>query len=225
MRVGWLTSARDKQAVVLLEEAACALAHGGPEIAVVITPDGQDRRALFTQQISRTARAFGIPVRAATPVERLAENKPPGAERWRATYELHLLDLMAPFAVDLVVLAGYMWIAGPVLRAVAPMLNLHPALPGGPTGTQDEVVAAYLDARADRVGAMVHLVTEELDRGPVVMSAAVDVAALAPEIWSLARSDQDKLIRDAVRALEPGLVVSSIREAARLGLDGLTRLN
>jgi folate-dependent phosphoribosylglycinamide formyltransferase PurN len=48
------------------------------------------------------------------------------------------------------------------------MINLHPAPPGGPTGTWQEVIRALIENRADTAGAMMHLVTPELDRGPVV---------------------------------------------------------
>jgi hypothetical protein len=48
------------------------------------------------------------------------------------------------------------------------MINLHPALPGGPTGAWEEVIDELIRQRAATTGAMMHLVTPELDRGPVV---------------------------------------------------------
>jgi folate-dependent phosphoribosylglycinamide formyltransferase PurN len=48
------------------------------------------------------------------------------------------------------------------------MLNLHPAAPGGPTGTWQEVIWQLMKSRAQETGVMMHLVTPELDRGPVV---------------------------------------------------------
>ncbi|GAI46396.1 unnamed protein product [marine sediment metagenome] len=47
------------------------------------------------------------------------------------------------------------------------MLNLHPAAPGGPTGTWQEVIWQLIEGKAKETGAMIHLVTPELDRGPV----------------------------------------------------------
>ena len=49
-----------------------------------------------------------------------------------------------------------------------PLLNLHPALPDGPIGTWQEVTWELIRRRATQTGAMIHLATEELDRGPVV---------------------------------------------------------
>jgi len=48
------------------------------------------------------------------------------------------------------------------------MLNLHPATPGGPTGTWQEVIWKLIESDAEQTGAMMHLATPELDKGPVV---------------------------------------------------------
>ena len=40
--------------------------------------------------------------------------------------------MLESYGVELLVLAGYMLITGPDLCARFAMLNLHPALPGGP---------------------------------------------------------------------------------------------
>jgi phosphoribosylglycinamide formyltransferase-1 len=55
------------------------------------------------------------------------------------------------------------------------MLNLHPALPGGPTGTWQEVIWQLLEEEAAETGAMMHLATAELDRGPVVSYFRFDI--------------------------------------------------
>jgi folate-dependent phosphoribosylglycinamide formyltransferase PurN len=48
------------------------------------------------------------------------------------------------------------------------MINLHPAPPGGPAGSWQEVIRALIENKGETAGAMMHLVTPELDRGPVV---------------------------------------------------------
>jgi len=48
------------------------------------------------------------------------------------------------------------------------MINLHPAVPGGPTGTWQEVIWQLIDNKARETGVMMHLVTPELDKGPPV---------------------------------------------------------
>ena len=48
------------------------------------------------------------------------------------------------------------------------MINLHPAAPNGPDGTWQEVIWKLIEQRADHSGVKIHLVTEELDRGPTI---------------------------------------------------------
>jgi len=48
------------------------------------------------------------------------------------------------------------------------MINLHPALPGGPKGTWQEVVWQLMEQRAKKSGVMMHLITPELDAGPAI---------------------------------------------------------
>ena len=48
------------------------------------------------------------------------------------------------------------------------MINLHPAAPGGPTGSWQEVIWKLIATKAEYSGVMMHLVTPELDKGPPV---------------------------------------------------------
>ena len=48
------------------------------------------------------------------------------------------------------------------------ILNLHPALPAGPTGTWQEVIWQLLEHEATETGAMIHLRQRPVDRGPVI---------------------------------------------------------
>lgn len=226
VRVGWLTSARDEQAVLLLRDAATALDPLGPCISVVVTPDSSDPRASYSGQIVDVATTFGIPVVLSALPLRGPKFAALGEEPWRADHEHRLLDLLRPYDVDVLMLSGYMLVAGPVLRSALPMLNLHPALPGGPVGTQDDVVAEHLATKPSKIGAMVHLVTAELDRGPNIQVAEVEVATLLPggDVWSLPPRDQDRVLRSAIRSLEPQLVIAALRRADELGAEQLSRI-
>jgi len=61
-------------------------------------------------------------------------------------------------------------------------LNLHPAEPGGPVGTWQQVIWQLIDQRAATSGIYMHLVTPHLDQGPVVAFCryAIDTPAFAP---------------------------------------------
>jgi folate-dependent phosphoribosylglycinamide formyltransferase PurN len=47
------------------------------------------------------------------------------------------------------------------------MLNLHPAAPGGPAGTWQDVTWKLIEQRAAHSGVRIHLSTEVLDEGPI----------------------------------------------------------
>jgi phosphoribosylglycinamide formyltransferase-1 len=93
----------------------------------------------------------------------------------RAEFDAALQQVIDGFSPDLVVLAGFMRILTPpfVQHYAGRMLNIHPSLlpdfPG--LGTHRQA----LEAGVARHGATVHVVTTELDHGPVLAQAAVDV--------------------------------------------------
>src|SRR5262249_20121743 len=63
---------------------------------------------------------------------------------------------LAPYAFDIGVLAGYMLIFGREFVQRHVLLNLHPALPGGPRGTWREVIRELIRTRASDSGVMLH---------------------------------------------------------------------
>ena len=91
----------------------------------------------------------------------------------RSEYDAETLRLLASQQPDVCVLAGYMLIASSALCRAFPLLNLHPALPDGPIGTWQDVVWRLIEQRAELTGAMMHLATEEVDRGPLVSYVTV----------------------------------------------------
>jgi len=93
----------------------------------------------------------------------------------REHFDLALLDALAAFAPDLVILAGFMRILTPafIQRYRGRLLNIHPSLLPRYPGLHTHQRA--LDAGDDRTGATVHFVTEELDGGPPVLFASVPI--------------------------------------------------
>ena len=87
---------------------------------------------------------------------------------WRLEYDREVMKRLKGCNPDLCVLAGYMLIVGPEMCQRYNMINLHPAAPDGPTGTWKEVIWKLIEDRATETGAMMHLVTPELDKGPPV---------------------------------------------------------
>ena len=57
-----------------------------------------------------------------------------------------------PYSLGVLVMAGYMLIVSPAMCRRYAILNLHPALPGGPTGTWQQVIWQLLERRGRRDG-------------------------------------------------------------------------
>ena len=98
------------------------------------------------------------------------------AGKTRASYDLDLAKAISPYQPDLIVLAGFMHIFTPVFTETFPnTINLHPALPGQFPGAHavDDAYEAFKDSKIKESGCMVHIVTPELDAGPVIATATV----------------------------------------------------
>jgi len=124
--------------------------------------------------VSDRADAFGLvrARRAGVPAEVVAR----GDYRDAAAFYAALLRRVEAFAPDLVVLAGFMRVLPErfVGRFAHRMVNIHPSLLPRFKGLNTH--QRVLDAGECRHGASVHWVTAELDAGPVILQAEVEVA-------------------------------------------------
>ena len=93
----------------------------------------------------------------------------------RETHERALFAAVDAVQPDLIVCAGYMRIFGStaLLGRSQKMLNIHPSLLPKHRGLNTHLRA--IDAGDTQHGTSVHFVTDELDGGPVIAQAQVDV--------------------------------------------------
>lgn len=125
--------------------------------------------------ISNRADAQGLGVAASRGIAtRVVEHR--GYAK-REAFDAALAAEIDRFAPRLVALAGFMRLLTPgfVARYRDRLLNIHPSLlPAFPgLGTHERALAAGVKVH----GCTVHFVTTELDRGPIVIQAAVPVRA------------------------------------------------
>ena len=176
LNVGWFSTGRGKGSLGLLRFVQEQVLTGKIDARIqfvfsnreVAEAEGSDR---FFQQV----RSYGLPLRNLSSRgfrDRVGGNF---AEH-RLEYDREVMELLKEFDPDVVVLAGYMLIVGAEMCQAYTMLNLHPALPTGPVGTWQEVIWDLIASRAQTTGAMVHFVTEDLDRGPVVSYFTLPIA-------------------------------------------------
>jgi phosphoribosylglycinamide formyltransferase 1 len=124
----------------------------------------------------------------------------------RDAYDAAVAAALKARHVDLVCLAGFMRLVGPRLLDEFPnrILNIHPSLLPSFPGLDAQRQA--LEHGVQVTGATVHLVTSELDGGPIILQAAVPV-----------------LPGDSVETLSARLLVEEHRiypEAIRIVLQG-----
>ncbi len=119
----------------------------------------------------------------------------------RDAFDAELARVIDSHAPDLVVLAGFMRILGAafVQRYAGRLLNIHPSLLPSFTGLHTHRRA--LAAGCKSAGATVHLVTAELDHGPIVMQSVVPVRP----------GDDEHLLAARVLATEHVIYPQSVR--------------
>jgi phosphoribosylglycinamide formyltransferase-1 len=93
----------------------------------------------------------------------------------RDGYERRLLAVMAEHQIELVVLAGFLRILGPVFLSAFPdrILNIHPALL--PSFPGQNVWLQEVESGIKLAGATVHFADGGVDSGPIVIQGCVPV--------------------------------------------------
>ncbi len=174
LRLGWFSTGRGPGSRNLLQAIMDRIGSGelDAEVAFVFcnwTNEEEDnpkreQRAMFFDMVE----GYGIPLVTVSWKTFMPELRASDERAWRDEYGKALREAVSPYPFDLGVLAGYMlWMDDETCREFD-MLNLHPALPGGPKGTWQEVIWQLISERAERQGAMMHLCTEDWDRGAAV---------------------------------------------------------
>lgn len=130
----------------------------------------------------------------------------------RADYDARLIEALQAEDPDLIVLAGFMRILTPAFcdAFTGRIINIHPALlPSfkGAHGIRDTLAGG-----ASLAGCTTHFVTADLDGGPIILQAAVAIAA---------DDDEDSLAARVLR-LEHQLLPRTIQLIAegRVEVDG-----
>lgn len=173
LRLGWFTTARGPGSRAMFEYVARAIGAGELDASVAFVFCNRERgEAAATDAFLDLAEGFGVPVVARSSV---AYRKAVGGARsrpgeplpaWRLDYDRAVAEAIAPHPFDLGVLAGYLLIVERELVRRRALLNLHPALPGGPAGVWRDVIRRLIREGAAESGVMAHLAVPEVDAGP-----------------------------------------------------------
>jgi phosphoribosylglycinamide formyltransferase-1 len=170
-----------------------------PGFGAVVVAVGADRDGI--EGLARAERA-GVP----TFVRRLRDFDT------RADWDRALTDAVAEHAPDVVVLAGFMKLVGPVFldRFAGRVVNTHPALcPAFPGTSGPEDALAY---GVKVTGATLFVVDAGVDTGPIVAQVAVPVED----------NDTAASLHERIKVAERAMLVDAVGRMAREGftVDG-----
>ena len=194
LKVGWFSTARGESSRKLLSAVFESIHSGELKAKIDFVfcsrePRESEKTDLFIEQV----KSYGIPLVCLSVKEfalRSSQQIGVKTERlpeWRLEYDRQVMKKLAGYNPDFCVLAGYMLIVGPEMCRRYNMINLHPALPTGPKGTWQEVIWDLISARATESGVMMHLVTPDLDRGPVISYCRYSITGLEfDNLWESA---------------------------------------
>lgn len=121
----------------------------------------------------------------------------------RESYDNRISRLMKDAKIDLIILIGYMRILSDdfVRDWQNKIINVHPSLlPAFAGGMDSHVHQQVLEAKVKETGCTVHIVTEKVDRGPIVVQKKCDVL----------QNDTVETLKKRVQALEGQALIEAI---------------
>ncbi|MEX0784614.1 MAG: formyltransferase family protein [Dehalococcoidia bacterium] len=191
LRIAWLTTGRGPGSYGALEYVLEAIDGGLPVEVAAVFVNRDPGEVEATDRLMEMVEGRGIPLETLSSVrfrkERGGKLSRPGEplQPWRREYDEAVAERLAAHDFDLGVMFGYMLIASPPLHTRFTFINDHPALPDGPIGTYQEVIAELMRTEARESGCMMNVVTGDVDRGPVVSYCRFPIRDAANEqLWN-----------------------------------------
>ncbi len=172
-RFGWFSTGRDQAALDLLEAANKAIDSDKIKAKIAFVFCNRELgESVESDKFIRLVKSCEIPVILYS-YNAFKANRDSGKQKgklpeWRLEYDRNIMRMLSDYQADMCILAGYMLIVGREMCRKYNMINLHPAAPGGPAGTWQEVIWKLIEDKNKETGVMMHLVTPNLDKGPVV---------------------------------------------------------
>jgi len=172
-KVGWFSTGRGSGSKALLKAAQDAIKAGELNAEIEFVFCSRERGETEpTDQYLDMVKGYGIPLVSFSYQKYRAMRGMPNPEPsgplppWRIDYDREVIRRLSKFHPDLVMLAGFMLITTPLMCEKYDILNLHPAAPGGPAGTWQQVIWKLIETKAEIQGVKMHVAIPELDMGP-----------------------------------------------------------
>lgn len=185
LRIGWFSTGHGNGSLGLLKEVQQSIENGELNASiefVFINREFGEKQG--SDNFIQLVKDYQIPLVTLSST-RFAQRVDGSFNKNRSTYDQLVLNLLKKFSVDLCVMAGYMLIISPEFCNQFKFINVHPALPGGPTGKWQDVIWELIDTKAKETGIMVHLVTKTVDEGaPISYCSFPIIGGKYDSLWS-----------------------------------------
>jgi len=201
-KFAWFSTGRGKASRDLLKTAYNAIQRGEIKAEIdFVFCSREPGESVESDKFISLVNSYGIPLFCYSyqkfKIGKDSGSQNDGLPEWRLEYDRDVMKMLEGFKPDLCILAGYMLIVGKEMCTRYDMINLHPAAPDGPTGTWREVIWQLIGSKATQTGVMMHLVTPELDKGPVVSYCAFPITATAfDSYWQLLKGQDISEIKN-----------------------------
>lgn len=190
LKIGWFSTARGDSSRNLITKTVKTIQSGQLDARIEFVfcsrePGESEKTDIFIELV----KSYKIPLVCLSVKKFAAAHRQRFAVRgeilpaWRLEYDRKVMSLLSGYSIDICLLAGYMLIVGSEMCHRYNMINVHPALPDGPKGTWQEVIWQLISEKATHSGVMLHLVTPDLDRGPVITYCSYPI--MGPDFDSL----------------------------------------
>jgi len=172
-KIGWFSTGRGPGSKALLKTTREAIVSGELDAEIEFVYCTRERGETEpTDRYLDMVQGYGLPLVSFSYQKYRAMRGMPNPDlsrplpQWRIDYDNEVIKRLKKFRPDLCILAGFMLVTTPVMCNRYDIINLHPAAPGGPAGTWQQVIWKLIETGANTQGIKMHVAIPELDMGP-----------------------------------------------------------
>jgi phosphoribosylglycinamide formyltransferase 1 len=191
-KIGWFSTGRGEGSRGMLQAAYNAIKAGELNAEIEFVYCAREYGETYkTDWYLDMVKEYGLPLVSYSYQKYRAEKNMPSPDlsqplpQWRLDYDAEVLKRLAPFHPDIVVLAGLMIVTSKLMCDKYEIINLHPAAPGGPAGTWQQVIWKLIETKAETQGIKMHVAIPELDMGPTATYCTFPIRGQAfDKLWN-----------------------------------------
>jgi len=185
LNLGWFSTGRGEGSRKLLSFIQGHIASGElPAQIEFVFCNREPSEAEGSDQFHALVHSYGIPLVILSSERFRREHGARRFDQVREQFDAEVIRRLQEFQPGIIVLAGYMLFTAAELCSRYNLLNLHPAPPGGPVGTWQQIVWDLIEHHKRESGIQLQLATMDWDHGPLISYCTfpIDGPEFAP-LW------------------------------------------